>query len=266
MRCEPMPFAAEIAVPEASGSLVTTLDGRDVVLVVGDSGHAGAFEYIDATTGEHVAGGALPLGDGASDDLEGLAAQGDDIVAITSSGWMRRWKRDGSAFALVDGPYPIGDVDETLASSPMFEPPPVTDAFACKGDLVNCGKNYEALCLAYPPETGTACAGWAGSKSDGVLWCLVEESGRLRADRSRSIAVTARGLLAGCDVDEHGAIWVATNGFDGGVYVVRDGKVTESPIEPGGFPETIAVGRGGAIYRFHDTGGAPSAAERFRCQ
>jgi hypothetical protein len=77
--------------------------------------------------------------------------------------------------------------------------------------------------------------------------------------------VSAPNTLAGCDIAD-GVVWAATNGFDGRVFQVRGTKVTEVPIPPEGFPEAIAAGRDGVVYRFHDTSGFPSAAERWRCR
>jgi hypothetical protein len=258
--CERLPFADTLPVPEASGSAVLA----DGLLVVGDSGTRGAYVIVDPDSGDPIARGRLPLGAGAGDDLEGIAILGDQIVGVTSAGWMRHWRRVDDELELVDGPYPIAEVDDQLPLRPPyggFGAPP-TDSMACGAHGVNCGKNYEALCLG---DAG-GCAGWVGSKADGRLWCLELDGGRLRANRRRSIQVTGPDVLSGCDVDDAGVVWVATNGLDGRVLRVRDDQVAEAPLVSSHFTETIAVAPGGVVYLLGDSGDAPSDAERYRCR
>ena len=249
--CQRLPFADSVPVAEASGAAALTIDGRAAVLVVGDSGTHGAYVLVDAATGDVLESGTLPLGDGAGDDLEGLSAAGDTVWAITSAGWMRRWTRTAGGFTLADGPYPVG-------AGPMV----------CDAHGVNCGKNYEALCVG----ASSGCAGWLGSKTDGELWCLIEEEGRLVADPARSIDVTGPEALAGCDVDPRtGTIYVGTNAFDGGVvYRVADGAVSEVETFAEGFLEALAVlpDEGGAVIlqRYSDLMRPPSPVDRWRCR
>jgi hypothetical protein len=248
--CTRLPFADSVPVAEASGAAAMTVDGRGVVLVVGDSGTRGAYVLVDATTGELVESGALPLGTGAGDDLEGLDGDGDTVWAVTSAGWMRRWKRVAGGFELADGPYAVG-----------------SGAMSCDADGVNCGKNYEALCVG----AAGGCAGWLGSKAGGDLWCLVEEDGRLVADPARSIDVTGPEALTGCDVDPAtGALWVGTNAFDGHVYRVVGAEVARVQPFGEGFLETLVVlpePEGGVIlHRYSDLMGAPSPSDRWRCR
>jgi hypothetical protein len=226
-----------------------TVDGRAVVIVVGDSGTRGAYVLVDATTGELVESGQLPLGKGAGDDLEGLDADGDTVWAVTSAGWMRHWTRRAGGFDLTDGPYAVG-----------------SGTMSCDAHGVNCGKNYEALCVG---DAG-GCDGWIGSKEGGDLWCLVEEDGRLHADVDRTIDVTGPEALSGCDIDPTtGAIWVGTNAFDGRVYKVAGGKVAEVQGFAEGFLETLVVipEEGSVILqRYSDLMRAPSLADRWRCR
>ena len=248
--CTRLPFAESVPVAEASGAAAMTVDGREVVLVVGDSGTSGAYVLVDAATGELVESGSLPLGDGAGDDLEGLDASGDTVWAVTSAGWMRRWTRVAGGFALADGPYPVG-----------------SGAMSCDARGVNCGKNYEALCVG----AAGGCAGWLGSKADGDLWCLVEEEGRLVADPARSIEVAGPEALTGCDVDPaSGALWVGTNAFDGRVYRVAGTEVTPVQQFAEGFLESLVVvpaPEGGVILqRYSDLMTAPSLVDRWRCR
>jgi hypothetical protein len=249
--CERLPFADTVPVAEASGAAAMTVDGRAVVLVVGDSGTGGAYILVDAETGALVESGALPLGSGAGDDLEGLDADGDTVWAVTSAGWMRRWTRTTGGFALADGPYVVG-----------------SGAMSCDAHGVNCGKNYEALCVG----AAGGCAGWLGSKADGHLWCLVEDGGRLVADPARSIDVTGPEALTGCDLDPAtGAIWVGTNAFDGHVYKVTGDDVAKVQQFGEGFLETLVVlpvpGEAGVILqRYSDLMAAPSLVDRWRCR
>ena len=151
-------------IPEASGA-VRFPDGR--LLVVADSGHHGRALWTGPDGVETAV--TLPLdgprdaeGRPSDDDLEGLSLGPDgDLFGITSAGWLRRWRRDGEAFVQLGASAPIA-VDERLA---------------CASRGVNCGPNYEGLCLrpASPAATASglaACAGFAASKARGELVCL----------------------------------------------------------------------------------------------
>lgn len=269
MRCELLPFAESTPVPEASAAAWITIDGRPHLLVVGDSGNHGAYGIIDADTGATIETGKLPLSDEASDDLEGLSAIGDRIYGLVSSGWIRVWRRQGNGFELVEKPYPLGPVD--LPDRKSHDRPPVGDGMVCGAHAINCGRNYEGLCLA-PAAHGGGCVGFAASKADGHLYCLTEESGKLAVHRDRAIAITRPGALADCTFGDDGAVWAASNLFD----ISRVYRVThwEDPAAaqveligplPVGFPELIAV-RGDVVYRMSDMGVAPSLMARFRCR
>src|SRR5690349_6200403 len=69
--CAPAPFAPVLALPEASGATWLEVDGAPAILVVGDSGTEGAYALVDPASGAIRERGALPLGTGAGDDLEG---------------------------------------------------------------------------------------------------------------------------------------------------------------------------------------------------
>jgi len=267
MRCEPLPFAESTPVPEASGAAWLTIDGKPLLLVVGDSGNHGAYGIVDPETGATIETGQLPLSDEASDDIEGMSAIGDRIYGLTSSGWIRVWRRQGHGFELVEPPYPLGPVD--LPDTKSRDRPPESDGMVCGGRAVNCGRNYEGLCLAPEPHGG--CVGFAASKADGHLYCLTQEAGKLVIHRDRAIAITRPGALADCTMADDGAVWAASNLFD----ISRAYRVThwEDPAAaqverigplPVGFPELIAV-RGDIVYRMSDMGGAPSLMARFRC-
>jgi hypothetical protein len=255
--CEQVPFAASTPVPEASGAAWMTIDGALVLVVVADSGHDGAYGILDPETGETKRQGELPLGTGASDDLEGLAARGDKLYGLTSAGSMRVWTWNGNGFDLVDGPYPVGTGDAVCA--PMKS---------------NCGPDYEGLAIAptAPAEAG-ACVGFACSRGDGSIYCLVDDGGKLHVDRTRGIPVESKKMsLSDCAFSETGTLYTGNNLFGlASIHRVdgwRDPKaatVVQQETLGTGFPEVIAV-HGDAIYRMSDMGGdGPSLLAKFRC-
>lgn len=266
--CEQLPFADTTPVPEASGAAWLNVDGKLALLVVSDSGNHGAYGLVDPESGATFETGSLPLSDEASDDVEGLAARGDKIYGLTSSGWVRVWQRKGRRFELVEKPYPLGPVDLPDAKNNMRAPK--GDGMVCSGPVVNCGRNYEGLCLAAHPRS-PACIGFAASKADGHLYCLSEQAGKLVVHHDQAIEVTRSGALADCAFSDDDTLWVGNNMFDlGQVYRVghwddpAHATVDRVGILVVGFPEVIAV-RGDIVYRMSDTGGAPSAMARFRC-
>jgi hypothetical protein len=279
--CEPLAFAGSTPVPEASGAAWLTIDGKVQLVVVGDSGNHGAYGIVDPDTGATGETGVLPLAEGASDDVEGVAARGDRLYGITSSGWIREWRRKGQGFELVAGPYPLGPVD--LPDTKNNDRAPRGDGMVCKGPVVNCGRNYEGLCLmpgAAPAATAAiaapgvagACVGFAASKADGHLYCLTEDAGKLVVHHDRAIEVTRPGALADCAFGDDGRLWAGSNLFDLGrvVRVTHWDDPAAAKLEPVGalaigFPETLAV-RGDVVYRMSDMGGAPSLMARWRCR
>src|SRR6185503_15590123 len=109
--CTPREFASSVDVREASGAVwVPASFGLEAhIVVVGDSGTKGAFAVIDAEKGELLGKVNLPLGEGVSDDIEGLARAGDLYHALASNGWVRTYRRTGAtAFELIGEPYEIG--------------------------------------------------------------------------------------------------------------------------------------------------------------
>lgn len=247
--CSRIPFAQTIPLAEASGAQWLP-DGT--IVVVSDSGNDGAYVAIDAGDGHVLHAGKLPLG-GAGDDLEGLSAANGMIWAITSSGWMRAWKphRDAAkGYALAVAPYRIDPDDE------------------CALDAVNCGNNYEGLCLR--PEVAASldgCAGYAAAKTPGDLVCLVtDDGGRFVAAPERRIHVSSREALAACDITSDGTVWTGDNLFGrSAVRRIVKGAVADSAFLGEGFPEAMAIAADGTIYRFSDIGGAPSRVTAYRC-
>jgi hypothetical protein len=239
--CARQAFAASTPLPEASGAAWMTFEGKLVMVLVADSGNTGDYVIIDPDTGETREQGKLPLG-GKGDDIEGLAAHDDKLFGLTSDGWMRVWKRKGTGFELIDGPYRSG---------------------------VSTRANYEGLALAATPRGG--CAGFACSKAEGSVYCLGERDGRYAIDEARRIDVTKEGALSDCTFDDRDQLWVGNNVFGMDQVFRVDGwadpasaTVVSTNAFGVGFPEVIAV-RGDVIYRLSDTGGAPSLMAKFRC-
>lgn len=267
--CEAMPFAGSTSVPEASGAAWLVIDGALALVVISDSGNRGKYAIVDPGTGETRETGRLPL-DTAGEDLEGLAARGDTIYGVTSSGWILGWKRVDRGFELVEGPYPLGPVDLADNTGVGDVPPPGT-GMVCGARATNCGRNYEGLCLADPATATGPCVGFVASKADGHMYCLGEKDGKLTVSYDRRIAITRPGSLADCAFSDDGSLWAGSNLFDmASVYRVEGwpdpatAKVTRFASIGIGFPETLAV-RGNEFYRMSDTGGGPSLMAKFRC-
>ena len=266
--CERLAFAESTSVPEASGAGWLTLDGKPALVVVSDSGNRGAYGVLDPDTGATLETGRLPLTDQASDDVEGVAVRDGKLYGLTSSGWVRVWRRVAGGFELEGPPYALGPID--LPDTKNNDRAPAGDGMVCNARVVNCGRNYEGLCLA-PRPRDPRCVGMAASKADGHLYCLSDERGKLVVHRDRSIAITHPGALADCAFADDGTLWVGSNMFDlARVYRVAgwDTPATAQVEQVGsygvGFPELIAA-RGDVLYRMSDTGGAPSAMARYRC-
>lgn len=254
--CETLPFEPTTPVPEASGAAWLTIDGGLRLVVAGDSGNHGAYGVIDPDSGKTLEQGTLPL-NGASDDIEGLAARGERLFGITSPGWILEWKRSGTGFALVAGPYPLGPVD-LPPNGGVGDKPPNSDGMVCDGTRTNCGRNYEGLCLA---ERG----GYVASKADGHLYPVTLSSDdKLVVAHAGAIAIADPGHLADCAYDG-GTLYVGNNLFGlSTVSRVVDGKVLPIASIGVGFPEVLAV-RGDVFYRMSDTGSTPSLMSKFRC-
>jgi hypothetical protein len=258
--CTELPFADSAPIAEASGAIWLAAEGKDPasILLVGDSGTRGAFLRIDAETGDVLEKGTLALGGPASDDLEGLSRVGDTFYAITSSGFLRSWKRRDGKLAQVDKAYSIGSEK---------------DGTACDdGRGINCGPNYEGLCLDVDGEPSEGCVGFAASKARGTLVCLERDGERFRADPKRSIEISRKETLTGCDIADDEVAYTGANLFGASAVHRVDGwrdpgtaKVTLVGALGVGFPEAIAVAPGGIIYRFSDTGGAPSLMKKYQC-
>jgi hypothetical protein len=263
-------FASSIPVPEASGAVyVPARDGRPAELVVvGDSGNDGKAVILDPATGKVLSQARFPLDAAASDDVEGLAYADGLFYGLTSSGWMRHWRRTRDGFELARDAYPIAKAS--------------TGAVCANPRRSNCAYDYEGLCVApaaavAPPREGAPppCVGFAASRARGSLICLVlRRDGALALDLDRAIPVARPSQLSGCDFDPDGTtVWAGTNVFGGSrVLAVRDwrdparARVDGVGVLGSGFPETIAVAPGGVVYRFSDLRGSPSLANKYVCE
>lgn len=262
-------FPSPWAVPEASGAAEVELrPGTREILVVSDSGNGGAAMAWSKSGGTRAL--VLPLDDRASDDVEGLAWQQDPaggrLYTLTSSGAVRRFVPDGAGGLKRDGDaYRIGA-------------PPLSCA-----DLhgINCGKNWEGLCLRNPAARAR-CAGYAASKHETALYCVVRDAaGNLSIDLQRAPIVLAldrltrrEGVLSDCAFGAPGGpaedvLLVTTNAFGGAqTYRVDEqtGVATSLDVQATASNEAIAVDRDGALYAFLDDNGTTSMATRFVCE
>lgn len=260
--CQPVPFAEALPIAEASGAAWLDIDGARVLLVVADSGHRGEYLLVDAETGAVRERGRLPLG-APGDDLEGLAVRGERVWGLTSSGWLRAWVRRGKSFELVAGPTAIGPHTQRGAQK---------HAMSCDLDRVNCGRNFEGLCLERTPraQDGDGCVGMAASKADGRLYCVVERGGTLEIDATRRLDVTGGNRLGDCAIDGE-VLWVGSNMLELnrvrrvlGWRTPATAKVEDLGTLGAGSGEVIAVA-GTDVFRLSDLQSEPSLASKFRC-
>lgn len=269
--CEAVAFAESTPVPEASGAAWLTIDGALALVVIGDSGNDGAYVVIDPETGTTREQGTLPLG-GGNDDLEGLAIRDEKLIAVSSSGWIREWKRIERGFELVAGPYPLAPVDLPDKGTVGRDEP----GMVCSERRTNCGRDYEGLCLAPPGAESSACVGFVAAKADGMLYCVVDRDGKLAVERAVAIPITGGKRISDCAFSETGTLVVGSNLFDAAnVYRVTGWREPATakvellgPLGIG-FPEAIAIRSSAAdttIYRLSDTGGAPSLMAKYRCR
>lgn len=262
--CERLPFAESAPIAEASGAHYLRAAGGEAaqIVLVGDSGTGGELVRLDADRGSVLERTKLPLDGAASDDLEGLSAIGDVLYGITSSGFVRHWRRTDGGYELSREAYPIGDA----GAGEVCE----------EGGHTNCGRNYEGLCLRLDAEPGEgACAGFAASKADGALYCLaLAGDGTLALAGDKRIDVLHRKSLTGCHfAPDRDLLWGGANTI--GANAVLQVRGADDPdtaeVEAvgslgAGFPEALAIGPDGIVYRFSDTSGRPSLMNKYRCQ
>jgi hypothetical protein len=271
--CTDLPFAATAPVPEASGAAWITVDGKPALFVISDSGQKGAYAIVDAESGDTLEQGTLPLGEGAGDDLEGIAVRGNIYYVISSPGWVRTYKRVDKAFELVDAPYALGPIDIDDRGGGLGDKPPKGTGMVCAAKNTNCGRNYEGLCLlpdGAPSPPNARCLGFAASKADGHLYCVQDDRCKLVVHYQGAIRIARPGVVADCAFSDDGTLYAGSNLFDAGnVYRVDDWNAAEPKVTVVGalgigFPETLAV-KGDVFYRMSDTGVAPSMMRKLRC-
>jgi hypothetical protein len=271
LACKPDPsFPATLSVPEASAAAeVELLPGVREILVVSDSGRGGAAIVwrIPSGPGRSL---TLPLDPAASDDIEGMAwvtahagGGGGALYTLTSSGAVRRFVPDGRGGLRRDqDAYPLGKAPHAC--------PNLHD--------VNCGKNYEGLCLR-PRSSSARCAGYAASRASSELDCLVFDGDRLVADELRPPMHLGRGLvpagaLSDCAFGAAGGpagatLLVTTNVYGGSsTYVVSEPAGSLSLLDGLGTlnNEAVAVDSEGSAYLFGDIDSDVSPAMRFTCK
>ena len=271
VECTDLPFAQTSPVPEASGAAWLEVGGKPALFVISDSGNKGKYVIVDADTGSTLEEGVLPLGEGAGDDLEGIAVRNSIFYVISSPGWIRSYKRIDKGFELVDAPYALGPIDIEDKGGGMGDKPPKGSGMVCAAKNTNCGRNYEGLCLQ-PSASSGRCVGYAASKADGHLYCVIEDRGKLVVQYANAIRVARPGVIADCAFSaDASALYAGSNLFDAGnVYRVdnwqdpNEAKVAVVGALGIGFAETLAVS-GDVFYRMSDTGAAPSMMRKLRC-
>jgi len=260
VRCTPDPaFPTTWQVAEASAAVeLEPRPGEREILVLSDSGNHG-----EAMTWP-VAGGPLTalhleLDTVASDDIEGAAWTDGHLFTLTSSGAVRRYTFSAKGYLVRDrSAYPIG-------------PSPYVCDTLYDG---NCGKNYEGLCLRASTKKAR-CAGYAASKTEGTLQCVVLRAGTLAIDTSAAAMTldVPRNALSDCAFGSAGGpaedtLVVTTNIYGGSTtYVVDEASGSLSAIDVHGTPnnEAIAIDRTGALYQFMDSNTSASSARREIC-
>lgn len=253
-------FPGSLAVPEASSAAEVELKpGVRELLVVSDSGNSGKALLIALPSGAQRSI-TLALDTGASDDVEGIAWRSGKLYTLTSSGAVRRFAPDGAGGLVRDqDAYPLG-----------------ADPYSC-ADLqaVNCGKNYEGLCLR-APSSAKPCAGYAASKAEGKLYCLtMDASGKLAA--STTIPPLSLGLPAdqlsdcafGAASGPAADILVVTTNVFGLSQTYRvdqaTGARTKLPIGSLLNVEATAIDGDGSLYVFDDNSSSTSTSAKVTC-
>ncbi len=268
-------FPKILPVPEASGAVEVERDGRPFLLVHSDSGQKGRALLLplDATPQEgappetRTPEGRTPealtlsLDLRAGDDLEGIAAVGERIFTITSSGAITTFAFKGHALVRSSEATRLG-------------PPPA--ACATLAD-VNCGRDYEGLCLheARHSSEDRACDGYVASRAEGALYCVHVEGDRLAlVDRPPIKLALPKGSLSDCAFGDRkgpakNTLVITTNvrNFSRS-YVVDEKSASLTELDVPGVlnNEAIAIDHEGRLYLFMDSNGETSGAARFNCR
>lgn len=261
-------FPRTFAVPEASAAaevlLRTTPRAREILIVSDSGGNGAALAWQIPSGPSRIL--RLPLDAAASDDLEGMAwrrdegeGEGGKLYTLTSSGAVRRFTPDGAGgLARDQDAYALGA-------------PPAACADLRAG---NCGRDYEGLCLRRRGSSAT-CAGYAASKTESALYCLVFRGERLMVHPMRApirLAMKPRALSDCAFGAERGpaadVLFVTTNVYAGSDSFIVDeetGKLAALDVPGTLNNEAIAVDADGALYQFMDHNSAPSFGSRMTC-
>jgi hypothetical protein len=262
VRCAPDPAYPTVwQLAEASAAVeIEPRPGERAILALADSDNHGEGMIWPIAPPGPLRAVKLELDGHASDDIEGAAWRDGHLYTLTSSGGVRRYTpgRDGD-LREDRGAYPIG--------------PP---AYLC-GSLFdgNCGKDFEGLCLRPSSKKAPHCAGYAASRADGALFCVVVRGDALAIDPllpPLTLAVPHH-ALSDCAFGSAGgpaedALVVTTNVYGGSAtYLVDEATGALSAIDvPGTLNnEAVAVDRSGALYQFMDGNTSVSPSARATC-
>jgi hypothetical protein len=195
----------------------------------------------------------------ASDDIEGAAWAGGHLFTLTSSGAVRRYTPSKAGALVRDrAAYPIG--------VPPYICPDLHDG--------NCGKNYEGLCLRATSKP-SRCAGFAASKKEGALYCVVYRGDALVLDLIKPPIKldVPRHALSDCAFGAPGGpaedvLIVTTNVYGGSAtYLVDEATGALTALDVASLPnnEAVAIDRDGALYEFMDGNTSVSPTYRATC-
>ena len=245
---------------EASAAAeMETRPGERMIVAFADSGNHGEA-MMWPVAGGPLRASRLELDKLASDDVEGAAWAGGHLYTLTSSGAVRRYT-----------PSPSGDIVRDRAAYPIGPAPYVCDSLRDG----NCGKNFEGLCLRSTARP-SRCAGFAASKADGALYCVVFRGDALAVDLVKPPIQLAlkKHALSDCAFGSPGGpaedVLVVTTNIYGGstTYLVDEATATLTSLDVAGLPsnEAIAIDRDGALYQFMDGNTKVSPTYRATCQ
>lgn len=244
---------------EASATVeIEPRPGERAILALADSGNHGEAMIWPLPAGP-LRALTLELDALASDDTEGAAWTDGHLFTLTSSGAVRRYTPSARGDLVRDRTaYAIG-------------PPPYSCANLFDG---NCGKNFEGLCLR-PKSKRARCSGYAASKAQGALFCVIFRGDALVIDsikpplkldvRANALSDCAFGSAGGPAED---SLVVTTNIYGGSTtYLVDEATGALEAIDVSGLPsnEAIAIDRDGALYQFMDGDTSVSPTYRATC-
>ena len=247
-------------VAEASAAVEIELrPGERAILALGDSDNHGDGMIWPLSPPGPLRPVKLELDTLASDDIEGAAWASGHLFTLTSSGAVRRYTPSADGTLVLDrSAYPIGPAPYLCDS--LFDG--------------NCGKNFEGLCLR-PATSAARCAGYAASKADDSLYCVIFRGDALVIEpRVAPVKLAlAPQALSDCAFGTAGGpaeetLVVTTNIYGGSrTYLVDESTGALSLILLPGLlnNEAVVVDRDGAIYAFMDGNTSVSPSLRATC-